>query len=130
MNGEVAMTYVPLSRALQAEKESGGKMKWIWSGGTCFGTGWCVPKGTPRAEEAQHFLRVCQDPEPQIELIETMGFGPANPEAAALVPDNLKRTNPTDPTNLATPGYGIADPVWYAEKYNETFEKWLQLISA
>jgi putative spermidine/putrescine transport system substrate-binding protein len=58
-----------------------------------------------------------------------MGFGPANPEAGALVPDQLKRINPTDPKNLETPGYGVADPGWYAEHYNQTFDKWLQLIS-
>ncbi len=45
------------------------------------------------------FIAYAQDPQTQVELFKMFGNGPANPAAAALIPDDRKHLNCTDPAN-------------------------------
>lgn len=73
---------------------------------------WVVPKGNPAgADEAMKFIKHGQNPELQIRWLELFGPGPINPEAAALVPEHLKKWNPSDPANLLKQVF--YNDVWY-----------------
>ena len=78
------------------------------------------------------FIASAQDPKQQIVLFEAMGNGPANPEAAALVPEDMRAYDPGQPENLAlqVPFNGL----WYREDYGNgktndqvSREKWLEV---
>jgi len=73
---------------------------------------WVVPKGNPAgADEAMKFIKHGQNPELQVRWLELFGPGPINPEAAPLVPEDLKKWNPSDPENLVKQVF--YNDVWY-----------------
>ena len=69
-----------------------------------------------------------QDPAGQVSLLGSMGNGPANPAAAALVPAALQAVNPSSPANAAVQLKVDAD--WYAANYGATFRKFLDFLSS
>lgn len=75
---------------------------------------WVVPKGNPAGPHAaMEFIKHGQNPELQVRWLELFGPGPMNPEAAPLVPEDLKRWNPSDPANLVKQIF--YNDTWYSE---------------
>ena len=75
---------------------------------------WVVPKGNPAGPHAaMEFIKHGQNPELQVRWLELFGPGPINPEAAPLVPGDLKRWNPSDPANLVKQIF--YNDTWYSE---------------
>ena len=60
--------------------------------------------------------------------LRTLGSGPSNPEAAKMVPPELERVNPTSEKARAV--QAICDNAWYADNYEKTFERYLELIAS
>ncbi|MCR9255313.1 MAG: ABC transporter substrate-binding protein [Alphaproteobacteria bacterium] len=130
--GEVVMGNIWHTRANLLRRDMKGDVAWTWKGG-CVAPGmWNVPVGNPAGKDAaMQFIASSQDPDQQIELFKVMGNGPANPAAAAKVPEDLRAFDPGQPENFAlqVPFNGF----WYREQHssgktNDQYsrEVWLQ----
>jgi putative spermidine/putrescine transport system substrate-binding protein len=94
---EVVMGNIWNTRAFLLLNDMKGDFEWTWNQGILNASAWNIPKGNPAgAAMANRFVAATQDPEQQIALFKLMGYGPANPAAAALVPADLKHLNPMD----------------------------------
>lgn len=127
-NGEVTMGSIWHTRARLLEKEMDGQVTWTWNQGNVGGGCWVVPKGNPAGARVMEFIASTQIPERQIELLTLQGNGPANVNAIPMVPEELKRVNPTTPEN-----WDVQVPMdvhWFAENYDEALNRYLDFISA
>jgi putative spermidine/putrescine transport system substrate-binding protein len=138
-NGEVTMCNLWHSRAASLFKESNGKFNWTWNQGLMNVDVWAVPKNNPAGREAaMKLIAFTQDPSRQVELLKILGNGPVNPAAAAaaLVPEDVKRFDPTQPEHRAVQAELNADwwnaPSGKGDKTNDTLarEMWLDVLSA
>jgi putative spermidine/putrescine transport system substrate-binding protein len=77
-----------------------------------------------------------QDPQRQVDLLTILGNGPVNPAAAALVPENIKMYDPTQPEARAV--QAVLDPDWWNQPSgrgglsNDALlrERWLDAVSS
>jgi putative spermidine/putrescine transport system substrate-binding protein len=136
-NGEVTMCNLWHSRAATLYKESNGRFDWTWNQGLMNVDVWGVPKNNPAGREAaMKFIAFAQDPARQVELLAILGNGPVNPAAAALVPEAIKRFDPTQPNHRAVQAELNADwwnaPSGKGNKTNDTLarEMWLDVLSS
>ncbi len=136
-NGEAVMCNLWHSRAATLYKEDKTKYAWTWNQGLMNVDTWGVPKGNPAGREAvMKLIAYTQDPGRQVELLQILGNGPVNPAAAAMVPDDIKMYDPTQPEHRAV--QALLDPAWWAapsgkgDKINDTVarEVWLDALSA
>ena len=127
-DGEVAMGWLWHTRANLLKRDTGGKIDWTFAGGLLQPGLWTVPKGNPAGKQAMVAIAAMQDPPGQVSLLGSMGNGPANPAAAALVPETLKAVDPSSPANAAV--QGKIDAAWYAANHGATFRKFLDFLSA
>jgi putative spermidine/putrescine transport system substrate-binding protein len=135
-NGEVVMAQLWHSRSATLYKESNGKYNWTWNQGLMNVDVWSVPKNNPAgAEAAMKLIAFTQDPERQVNLLRILGNGPVNPAAAAMVPDDIKMFDPTQPKHRAL--QAVLNPAWWNEPSgrgglsNDALvrEKWLDAVS-
>ena len=99
---EVEMGNIWHTRANLLNQDMNGDVIWTWNQGIATAGMWNVPKGNPAGTEvAMNFIASAQAPERQVDLFLTMGNGPANPEAAPLVPEDRKWANPGQPEHWA-----------------------------
>ncbi|QDL93928.1 ABC transporter substrate-binding protein (plasmid) [Paroceanicella profunda] len=119
---EVSMGNIWSTRAhLLKDEMDADSFTVTFNGGVISPGVWVVPKDNPAGtEEAMKFIAFAQDPELQVKWLELIGSGPVNPAAAALVPENLKKWNPSSPENLAT--QILYNDEWYA-KYQISAEE-------
>jgi len=136
-NGEATMCNLWHSRAGALFKESSGRFDWSWNQGLMNVDVWSVPKNNPAGREAaMKFIAYAQNPERQVELLSLLGNGPVNPAAAALVPDDVKKFDPTQPDHRAV--QAVLNPEWWdapsgkGDKSNDTLarEMWLDALSS
>jgi putative spermidine/putrescine transport system substrate-binding protein len=66
-------------------------------------------------------------PEPQVGLLGFLGNGPTNPRAAALVPAELRRFNPTDPENARV--QVVLDGNWWGQNYQQANADFIDTIT-
>lgn len=117
MDGTVDMACIWHSRAAQIGAESEGKIAWTFESGLLCPGMWVVPKKNPGGNAAFDLLAAMQQPKRQIELTLLRGLGPANPEATAAMPENLRPIDPTQPANLAQ--QAIINNGWWADNYDK-----------
>src|SRR5258708_5132838 len=128
-DGEVVMGNAWNTRAQALRRDTNGRVNWTWDEGILQAAVWAVPKGNPAGKPAvMQFIASMQDPAGEVELLRTLTSGPANPAAAAMVPAELQRDNPTSPENIAKQIAVNAE--WYADNYTATNEKYLDLVSS
>lgn len=128
-DGEVSMALVWHTRANFVERDTEGAVKWTYAQGILAPSGWSVIKGNPAgAAAAMDFIRFCQDPQRQVELLRALGCGPSNPKAHALVPDELKRLDNSSKENMAV--QVLMDMDWYAERGDAALDKYLAMTSS
>lgn len=126
-DGEASMGLLWHTRANFVQQDTEGDVRWTYDQGLIAPSGWTVLKGNPAGKEAaMQFIAHCQDPARQIELLRTLGSGPANPEAHAMVPDDLAFLNCSSPENF--PKQILMDMGWYAESYGESLDRFLAMI--
>ncbi|WP_426957801.1 extracellular solute-binding protein [Muricoccus radiodurans] len=114
--GEAVMGQIWHTRAKVLEEETNGRIKFIWNQGVLQAGIFVIPKNNPGGEAAQRLLAsMMANPEPQVELLKFLGNGPTNPRAAALVPAEFRRFNPTDPENARV--QFTMDGVWWGDNY-------------
>ncbi|KJK02627.1 polyamine ABC transporter substrate-binding protein [Pseudomonas sp. 21] len=128
IEGEVSMGAIWNTRAQVITEDSEGRIKWTFDNALLGCSNWGVLKGNPAGTEAaMKFIAYAQDPQSQVELFKMFGNGPANPAAAALIPDDRKHLNCTDPSNL--PKQVMLSHEWYTDHYAATLEQYLTHIS-
>ena len=136
-NGEVTMGLLWHSRGISLFKESQGRFDWTWNQGLMNIDVLSVVKNGPGGREAaMRLIAHAQDPHRQVELLRVIGNAPVNPAAAALVPADLKRFDPTQPEHRAV--QAELNPVWWNEPSekkglsNDTLarEMWLDAVSS
>ncbi len=127
-DGEVVMAQIWSTRARILSDETQDRLSWTWNDGLLLAGVFSVPKGNPAGKEAMKFINSVLTPERQIAFLRTLGSGPSNPAAAKIVPADLERINPTSEQALAQ--QGISNDAWYADNYEKTFERYLELIAS
>jgi putative spermidine/putrescine transport system substrate-binding protein len=126
--GEAVMGQIWHTRASVLEKESNGRLKFIWNQGVLQPGIFVIPKGNPGGALAQRLLAsMLAKPEPQVGLLGLLGNGPTNPKAAAMVPAELKRFNPTDPENEKQ--QVVIDGAWWGENYQTVNQEFLDAVT-
>lgn len=99
---EVDMGNIWHTRANLLNQDMRGDVEWTWNQGVATAGMWNVPKNNPAGTTAaMDFIASTQDPERQVQLFLTMGNGPANPDAAPLVPEDRKWADPGQPEHWA-----------------------------
>jgi putative spermidine/putrescine transport system substrate-binding protein len=136
-NGEVVMAQLWHSRSATLYKETSKKFQWTWNEGLMNVDVFSVPKNNPAGREAaMRLIAFVQDPARQVELLRILGNGPVNPAAAALVPDDIKIYDPTQPEHRAV--QAVLNPEWWNEPSGKgnlsndalAREMWLDAVSS
>ena len=126
--GEASMGCIWHTRAKVLQDESKGRLKFIWNQGLLQAGIMVSPKGNPGGPMVQKLMAsMMNNAEAQVSLLNLMGNGPTNPKAAAMVPDNLKPFNPTDPANV-----GLQVPlngVYWGENYQNNNAEFMDVIT-
>lgn len=127
-DGECVMGWLWHTRANLLKRDTDSRIDYSFRDGLLQPGLWVVPRGNPAGKEAMVAIASMQQPEGQISLLRAMGNGPANPAAHALVPAELKPTNPADPANAALQARISAE--WYERRGAATHQRFLDMISS
>jgi putative spermidine/putrescine transport system substrate-binding protein len=126
--GEAVMGLIWHTRAKVLHEETNGRLTWTWNQGVLQAGIFVVPRGNPSGELAQRVLAsACANAEQQVGLLGFLGNGPTNPRAAAAVPQNLRRFNPTDPDNARL--QLTLNGEWWGQNYAQANQDYLDLIA-
>jgi len=126
--GEASMGIIWHTRAKVLEQETNGRIKFVWNQGLLQAGIFVIPRGAPGGAAAHRLLgSMLANPEPQVELLKLMGNGPTNPRAAALVPAEFRRFNPTDPENVKL--QVTLDGDWWGDNYTRVNQDVVDIIT-
>ena len=126
--GEAVMGILWHTRAKVLEEETKGRIRFIWNQGLLQAGIFVTPRGAPGGAQAQRLLAsMLANPEPQVELLKFLGNGPTNPRAAALVPAEFRRFNPTDPENARQ--QVVLDGNWWGDNYTQVNQDVVDIIT-
>ncbi|MGK7866681.1 extracellular solute-binding protein [Falsiroseomonas sp. E2-1-a20] len=126
--GEAVMGMIWHTRAKVLEQESNGRFKFIWNQGILQPGIFVSPRGNPGGDLVQKLLAsMLANAEPQVELLKFLGNGPTNPRAAALVPAEFKRFNPTDPANARV--QVAQDGRWWGQNYAQANADYIDMVT-
>ncbi len=113
------------SRA-QSVIDFGSPVGITWENGFYMPYGWCIPKGSPKAEMARDFIKYCSSPEGQAIACDIMAAGPTNPAALDLIPAERALALPTHPDNFSV--MALTDYQFWGPRQEEAanrFSAWL-----
>jgi putative spermidine/putrescine transport system substrate-binding protein len=127
-NNEVVMGAFWNTRLKVVNEETKGKWDWTWNQGILFPGAWVVLSKNPAGDDIWPFLASTQIPERQIVLLKAFANAPANPQAAAIVPPELKKINATDPDNYKL--QLASDDAWYGKNYSRVNTLYLDMIAS
>jgi putative spermidine/putrescine transport system substrate-binding protein len=126
-DGEVVMGCIWSTRASVLDRESGGRLTWVWDHGVVAPGVFQVLTGNPAGPVVFDYIASTQDPRRQIELLRLLGNGPANPAAGALETPDLQRIDCG-----YEPNYRRQIPIntrWYSENYERVQNDFLDLMA-
>ena len=126
--GEAVMGQIWHTRAKVLEQESNGRFEHVWNQGILQPGIFVSPRGNPGGELVQRLLAsMLSNAEAQVGLLQFLGNGPTNPRAAALVPEDFKRFNPTDPANARV--QVAQDGRWWGENYAQANADYIDMVT-
>jgi putative spermidine/putrescine transport system substrate-binding protein len=126
--GEAVMGQIWHTRATVLNRESNGRIKFIWNQGLLQAGIFVIPRGNPGGANAQRLLgAMLANAEGQVGLLGLLGNGPTNPAAAAQVPAELKPNNPTDPANERQ--QVVLNGQWWGANYQQANQDYLDTIT-
>ncbi|MGZ3689705.1 MAG: polyamine ABC transporter substrate-binding protein, partial [Bdellovibrionota bacterium] len=102
VNGETAVAHAYLSDALQAKKQSGGKIDYVLpeEGCTIWIDNLVIPTGATHLQAAHQFINFLLEPRSNVSTVMSVFVSPANKEAMGLLPKEFVASNkilfPTD----------------------------------
>jgi putative spermidine/putrescine transport system substrate-binding protein len=126
--GECSMGCIWNTRATALVRDTNGRVDFTWNQGILCPGVWVVPKGNPAGKAVYDFIKSTQIPERQITLLKAFGNGPANPAAAPLVPQELRRFDPGYPDNARAQMPIYAE--WYGDNQARALNQFIDLISS
>lgn len=127
--GEATMGIIWHTRAKVLFDETKGRIASTWNQGVLQAGIFVIPKGNPSGPLAQQVLAsACANWEAQIGLLGFLGNGPTNPKAAATVPQELRRFNPTDTENAKL--QLVLDGEWWGKNYADANQQYLDAIAS
>lgn len=100
----------------------------VWNGGELYWSNLIVPKGDPNAKAAWQFAGFVAQAKPQAAFAMLLPYGPANPEARALIPEARLRVTPAWPDNEKV--MFQHDTAWLAPRLAEIRERWTQWMTS
>jgi putative spermidine/putrescine transport system substrate-binding protein len=126
--GEVTMGSLWNTRTNALVRDTNERITWTWNQGILCPGVWSIMKGAPAGRDlANRFIASTQIPERQVELFKLFGNGPANPDAAPLVPADLVRFSPGAPVNAAQQVQIQAE--WYGENQTRVNDMFLDMLA-
>lgn len=126
--GEAVMGQLWHTRAKVLETESNGRFKFIWNQGILQPGIFVSPRGNPAGPAAQRLLAsMLAGAEYQVRLLQFFGNGPTNPRAAAMVPAEFRRFNPTEPANAAV--QVAQNGRWWGENYARVNAEYIDMVT-
>ncbi|WP_439594671.1 extracellular solute-binding protein [Falsiroseomonas sp.] len=126
--GEAVMGMLWHTRAKVLEQESNGRFKFIWNQGILQPGIFVSPRGNPGGALVQKLLAsMLANAAPQVELLKFLGNGPTNPDAAALVPEEFKKYNPTEPANARV--QVAQDGRWWGQNYAQANADYIDMVT-
>lgn len=123
--GEVDLCPVWNARA-QTVIDEGAPVEIVWHNNIWSAEGWCIIKGTPKADMCREFIKFAVDPARQAVWTKWISYGPAHPDAYKSIDEKTAKKLPTYPANFKTAIQ--ADSTYWAknkDKVTERFEAWL-----
>ena len=95
VNGETPVAHIYMSDALQARKQSGGKIDYIIpeEGATLWIDNLVIPTGALHVKEAHAFINFLLEPASDVSTVMNVMVAPANKDAIALLPKEFQ-SNP------------------------------------
>ncbi|KGJ02063.1 ABC transporter substrate-binding protein [Paracoccus versutus] len=129
LDGDAVMGMLWGTRAILVDRDSEQEVTFTFQDGFLAPDAWGYMKDNPAgAKAANEFIAFTQDPARQVELLRLAGYGPANPEASSLVPDDLKRIDCNQPENRHL--MHDLDMEWYSENYATALDRFTALIAS
>ena len=126
--GEAVMGQIWHTRASVLNRETNGRIKFIWNQGLLQAGIFVAPKGNPGGALTQRLLAsMLANEEGQVGLLGLLGNGPTNPAAAARVPAELRANNPTDPENERQ--QLVLNGEWWGANYQQANQDFLDTIT-
>lgn len=123
--GEVDMCPTWNARA-QAAIDEGAPVKIVWNQNIWSSEGWCIIKGTPKADMCREFIKFAVDPQRQAAWTKYIAYGPTHPDAYKHIDAKRAAQLPTFPANQK--GAVEVDNVFWAknkDKITERMNSWL-----
>jgi putative spermidine/putrescine transport system substrate-binding protein len=124
-DGEVDMMSIWNGRATELDR-SGVPVELVWNGAIRNTPTWCVLKGAPNRKLAFEFIEFASQPKPQADFANRLYYGPTNPKAFDLIPQDIAVLLPSYPPNVAVSVR--EDDEWEADRVRtieERFTQWL-----
>src|SRR5262249_5561992 len=125
-DGEVDMIAMWSARAIDLIEDN-VPVELVWNGAEIYYANLLVPKGDPNAKAAWQFCNFVAQAKPQADFAMLLPYGPANPEARALMPQARLRQTPAWPENEK-----IAfkhDAAWIAPRLPRLGGRWTQWLT-
>ena len=114
------------SGRIATARDEGSPVDMTYNGGIMIAAGWVVPKNAPNLENAMKFIEYASEAKSQYEFSVRIPYGSTNPDAVALMDDDLKYELGQSAEQLATEIY--LDNAYWAEnlaEVEERFNAWL-----
>jgi putative spermidine/putrescine transport system substrate-binding protein len=124
-SAEVDLLSIWSARA-QTTIDAGTPAKIVWNGNIASVDGWSIPKGCPRLDAVQQFVRFCIAPDRQAAYTPTMKNGPTNSKAYESIPADRAALLPTSPANRKV--MLVRDDEWWGANFatmKQRFDAWL-----
>lgn len=126
--GEAVMGHIWHTRANVLQRETNGRIKFIWNQALLQAGIFVIPRGNQGGALAQQLLgSMLARPEPQVGLLQFLGNGPTNPRAAAQVPAEFRAVNPTDPENARQ--QVVLNGPWWGDNYQQVNQDFLDVVT-
>ncbi len=85
---------------VQAPIDDNAPVKLVWNQGLYGVEGWTIPKGNPKRDLGQTFIKYCANPERQAAFAKIISYGPTNPKAFAHLDKARTAILPTAPEHF------------------------------
>ena len=125
-DGQVAMTMAWNGRIQAAIDNDKKPFTIVWDNQILDGDGWAIPKGSKNVEGAYKFIAYASQPKAMADQTNYIAYGPANKDAAPMLPENRKDVLPTSSANLGT-AFTMDQKFWsdYGDQLRERFATWV-----
>ncbi|WP_307436967.1 extracellular solute-binding protein [Labrys monachus] len=128
IDGEAVIGLLWGTRAQLVHRDTGGDVTFTFQDALLTPSSWSYMNKNPAgAEIANQFIAAAQDPALQIELLRLVGCSPANPAAAAMVPEDLKPFDCMQPEHLKI--MHSVDMEWYGKNYGAALDRFIAMIA-